>query len=179
MKKGFASAILAILLLQTGILALKTKNAVQESDAIALKQSLEIESAFFKRAEIENNMDFLIGQAMKNELRAKNLDAEKIKEKIITNILEYAKITEKTENAQSVEFFIENNGQKTRPSREALEKITAVFLANANGVTSAWFFFNAGEEKNTFFKAKITFGNFSNEFMFPKDYSVNVLGEMT
>gem|GEM_PF-2755979 len=168
MKKGFFSIILVLAVLELSLSVLDAKNAVAKETQAISKQTLEIEKAFFRRAEIENNVDFLVKKTLEKELLAKNLDPQKIRQKVAERITNFSKSFGKDKEKTS--FFIEENHNKNAIAQERLEDATQVLVVSQKGITFAVFYFTGGINNDKKFKAEISEGNYFSQFEMPAGY---------
>lgn len=173
-QNGFGLLIAVILILQLGLIEIKAKNEAYRKNSEFEKHAIEMEKAFFRRAEIENNIDFLIKKTIEKEILSKNTDPKKIKEKVAQKIAEFAEQNTRQDEKEQTYFFMENS-EKKEVETQALEKTMQVVVLNNGKITAAQLFFTGGEHKDTVLKAKIRHQHFSNEFTIPVGYSVEVL----
>ncbi len=170
-KKGFFTTLILLASISLAITLVLAKNEFKQEKQQTTLLLLEIEKSFFKRAEIENNIDQLISKTMEKEIQNKNFDPQKIREKIAQKVTTYIKELE--EKKPNTIFYFEKNLEQTTPTEKLFEEASKVIVFTDKKILYAQFIYTGGNENNSF-KSKITYGNFSAFFELPKNYTLTI-----
>lgn len=174
-EQGFSFAIIALMIFATTISLQNTRIQTEKQANVVSTQVLEIEKVTFTRTSMENIFDDLTKTTLENEIKNNNLDAKKIKQKIVERILWLCGQKLFDNNNIEVDFFLQKNESKEQVLQKTLEESTSVLVTTQEGLTIAWFFFTGGINQDTHFKATIKGKNYSTEFTFPQGYTVSAV----
>lgn len=166
-KKGFF-CFLVVLCFAAVQLQFFSQKAEQNAEFAQAKSILfEIEKLDLERAALEENLDFLIKQAMLEEIKKQSNNSEAIKEKINEKVILFF---EKKENSKELKIkFFSNNSEKI--SLEFLNANSNLLAINYENFVFAEYNFTGGLLKNNLLKARISSENAEKEFQLPIGYS--------
>ena len=174
-RRGFSFAVIALAVLAAAISLQNTRLAAEKQANMVSTQALEIEKVTYTRTHVENIFDDAVKTVLENELRNQNLDAQKIKKKIVQKIAWLSGQGLFDSSNIRTGFFIEKHGSKEKISEMILEESSSVLVTSDDGITTAWFFFTGGIMRDTQFKATISGPNYSTEFQLPQGYTVGTV----
>ncbi len=182
-SRGIFSFVLVLLFIALEFAMLGAQNEIGKEIGKTQVLLMQMERASYVRNEIEMNSDFLIGKVMENELKKKNYDPEAIKGRICYALFGYFGNVQATyaENP-SVEFY--SAFATSSEYQELLLKIgeslqefdlcanSKVLVVKIGKNYTAEFAYTGGIFKDGIVFAEIAFGNYSQTFAIPFDYTI-------
>ena len=183
-ESGIFSFVLVLLFIAVEFAMLGAQNEIAGESAKTQALLMQMERASYLRNEIELNSDFLIGKVMENELRGGNYDPEAINEKICSALFGYFMDVESAYAVHpSIKFysaFASSSEYQELPSKMKvpLQEFdictnSKVIVVKGLGNYSAEFAYTGGIFKDRAVFAEIVYGNYSQVFVIPFDYTIN------
>ena len=166
-KRGFYSF---LLVLAYGVLLLSVITA-EEKSIQSLRETkamlIEGERINLERTIVEENVDFIIKETLREELQKTN-NAEAVKERINEKL--FLLLLQIQKNAPNTRFF-KNNGEEL--DRESLEKITKALVVDIKEKTRhGEYYITGGWSTGETIIGKISGKHFEQEFLLPVGYTV-------
>lgn len=161
-KKGIFCFLLLLCFL--GIQIAMQKNTVENQQIFSQAEALcfELEKVDLKRTVLEENLDFLVREAMLEEAKKQNFDSEKIKKRVNEKLLEFFSAVEKETGTG---FF------GVLPlSLKYLNSNSEALAIHYNGFWIVEYNYTGGVLKSNFLRAKIELENSEKEFELPVGY---------
>ena len=183
-ERGIMSFVLVIIFIALEFAMLGAQNEIAKEVGKAQVLLMQMEKASYVRNEIEQNSDFLIENVMENELRGRNYDPEAIKGKVCSALFGYfGNVQAAYAGNSSVKFysaFASSSEYQELPSKMKvpLQEFdictnSKVIVVKGLGNYSAEFAYTGGIFKDRAVFAEIVYGNYSQVFVIPFDYTIN------
>lgn len=153
-----------------GMQASLQMQSLQEKEKFEKTKSLifEIESLDFARTILEENTDFIAGQAMAEEIKKGNEETESVKQKTNEKISAFfSKAKESLEKEKSLQIIF----LKNRPEKDFLNINSSLLIISYENFFFAEYNFSGGVLKNNFLKAEIESAGAKKNFEIPTGYA--------
>lgn len=172
-KKGLFSFALVLLFASAHIAFFEQENYSQKKIGNAILTAIELEQGNVQRTLLEENVDKVIKKEIEEALGEKALKAEKIKERVSFELMDFFS---NMAGKEGIEFFImSGNGlvsKKEVLSKETLEQLISVNVVKIGNAYFAESTFTGGMLKNKIVCGGINFPNSKTVFSIPVGYTI-------
>jgi len=174
-SKGVFSFFLVLAFIQLNAVLQAYAVYSEETLSSTLSELLAMEKASFVRAELENNLDFAVMETISKEIDRHNYLQASLEEHAAEAVIQLAKETEEfyTDNP-SVRFEVvdRSTGERKVPETQDIRRNAGVLLVDAGEtILVVEFHFTGGILRSEALRARISSGDFHQEFLLPSGYN--------